>query len=99
MKIAGIINNKKIELIYIETEQFDFSFVNFFFNKDLYKYICKCLSSGISGLCFAKKSFLKKEKNTSKNRQNSNIQKKKGEIVGFKILVFIIEIDIKDPKR
>ncbi len=59
--------------------------------------MCKCWLSGSKGLCLTTNNFLKKEKNTSKNKQNRSIQKNKGEIAGFRILVLITEIEIKAP--
>ena len=42
-------------------------------------------------------SFLKKEKNTSKKRQNKSVQKKKEEILGFKLFVIIVFKPVKAP--
>ncbi len=67
-------------------------------SRKLYKSICRWYLSGFNG-DFLKYSFLKKEKNTSKNRQNKSVQKKKDEICGFRLFVLIIFKATNEPNK
>ena len=67
-------------------------------SRNLYRSICKWYLSGFNG-DFLKYIFLKKEKKTSKNRQNKSIQKKKEDICGFRLFVLIMFKATSEPNK